>query len=68
MPVLELIEETKVGMADIGYCPAGSDESDHAQLVRDARSDRERLGFDVSESFVLCGRCRMLVPLECRVG
>jgi hypothetical protein len=68
MPVLELIEETKVGMADIGYCPASQDEEGHERLVRDARSDRERLGFDLAESFVLCGRCRMLVPLECRVG
>lgn len=64
MPVLEFLETVEVGVADILECACGSD---HETLVRDARADRERLGFDVHDSSVLCGRCRCLVPLDCRV-
>jgi hypothetical protein len=68
MPVLEMLEEiTGSGVADIGYCSA-SEEGDHERLVREARADRVRRGFDVAESSVFCGRCHMLIPLECRVG
>jgi hypothetical protein len=68
MPVLEMLEEIDgVGVADIGWCPA-SEEGEHERLVRDARAERERMGFDVAESSVVCGRCHMLIPLECRVG
>jgi hypothetical protein len=66
MPVLEMLEEVE-GVADIGYCVA-SEEGDHERLVRDARADRVRLGFDIASSSVFCGRCRMVIPLECRVG
>lgn len=67
MPVLEMLEQADVGVADISCCLA-AEEEDHVTLVRDARADRERRGFDVAQSSVFCGRCRMLVPLECRVG
>jgi hypothetical protein len=36
----------------------------HRKLVQDARVDRQKHGFNVEESFVLCPRCIRVVPLK----
>jgi hypothetical protein len=36
---------------------------DHVKLKHEARADRQRLGFDVDESYALCLRCGKAVPL-----
>lgn len=37
---------------------------DHTKLKLAARADRQRLKFDVDESFVLCLRCGQAIPLR----
>jgi hypothetical protein len=37
--------------------------ADHKRLVREARADRQKHGFDVDESYVVCLRCAHAVPL-----
>ena len=37
---------------------------DHIKLKQEARADRERLGFDVDESFALCLGCGKAIPLR----
>jgi hypothetical protein len=36
---------------------------DHVKLKHEARADRAARGFNVNESFVLCGRCGKAVSL-----
>lgn len=36
---------------------------DHVKLKQEARADRQRLGFNVDESFALCLRCGKAVSL-----
>ena len=37
---------------------------DHLKLKQEARADRQRLGFNVDDSFVLCLRCGMAISLK----
>jgi hypothetical protein len=37
--------------------------TDHQKLAQEARADRRKLGFNIEESFALCLRCGMAVPL-----
>lgn len=36
---------------------------DHTKLKHEARSERQKLNFNVDESFVLCLRCGKAIPL-----
>ena len=44
----------------VEYCDMGID---HKDLVREAKADRERLGFNVEESAVICTRCLKAIKL-----
>lgn len=38
--------------------------ADHVKLKHEARADRQRLQFDVDESYVLCTSCGLAVALR----
>jgi hypothetical protein len=38
--------------------------SDHVKLKQEARSDRQKLNFNVEESFVICLQCGMGISLK----
>ena len=43
------------------YCDRGGD---HRELADRARTDRQRLGYNVDESAVLCMRCMKAITLK----
>jgi hypothetical protein len=51
----------EIELASELYCDRGGD---HRQLVDLARTDRSRLGHNLTESAVLCVRCMKAIPLK----
>ena len=49
-----------IELGEVAYCDMGTD---HIQLVKDAKADREKLGFNVAESAVVCCRCLKAIRL-----
>ena len=58
--VIEL-EGFEIELASELYCARGGD---HRDLVDRARTDRRRLGHNVDDSAVLCGRCMKAIALK----
>ena len=55
------LEGFEIELASELYCERGGD---HCDLVKRARTDRQRLGHNVDESAVLCVRCMKAIPLK----
>ena len=51
----------EIELASELYCDRGGD---HRELVNRARGDRQRLGYNLDESAVLCVRCMKAIPLK----
>jgi hypothetical protein len=58
--VIEL-EGFEIELTSELYCDRGGD---HRELADRARIDRARLGHNVDESAVLCGRCMKAISLK----